>query len=55
MEAHGHIGIHWQGNIVSVTTHGPFNLEGISLAYQQLIENIQAKDLPVLVSCRLFR
>ncbi|WP_448564629.1 hypothetical protein [Thalassotalea ganghwensis] len=45
MEAHGHIEIQWHNNIVSVTTHGPFNVEGISLAYQQLIENIEMKNL----------
>ncbi|GHE78973.1 hypothetical protein [Thalassotalea profundi] len=47
MEAHGSVTTKWKGNILLITTHGSFNIEGINIAFDQIKETVNQKNFPV--------
>ena len=44
MEPHGHVELTWQKNILTVQVYGPFNLEGIQIASNQIKESVKDKN-----------
>lgn len=44
MDPHGIIDIQWRKNILLVKTRGPFNIEGITLAFDQLKASVKNKN-----------
>jgi len=45
MDPHGYVDIEWHNNVLIVRTTGPFNVEGIQIAYQKIIDAVADKNL----------
>ena len=46
-ETHGSINLKWQNDVLSIHTQGPFNLEGIHHAFQQIKNEALRKNAQV--------
>ena len=43
MDPHGYVELIWQQNVLIVKTHGPFNLEGVKIAYDDIVKTVESK------------
>lgn len=43
MKPHGLIELHWSDNALLITTQGPFNVEGIAIAFKQIQRAVEHK------------
>lgn len=45
MNAHGSVSLQWQSNTLIISTHGPFNLEGITQSFDAIKKSVFERNV----------